>query len=128
MAIICNGRIGIYANELIIENPSRKIGSKHGFLPEGTYQTMVRRKQLFLLQNGSRAKPAIIDYDTMRDDVKNNMLQRMAILALILLLNYAGMYWRTPLFIAPMRLSIIQILIVTMRIRNCLPPRSMNIP
>lgn len=47
MAIICNGRIGIYANELIIENPSRKIGSKHGFLPEGTYQTMVRKKAAF---------------------------------------------------------------------------------
>lgn len=76
MAIICNGRIGIYANELIIENPSRKIGSKHGFLPEGTYQTMVRRKQLFLLQNGSRAKPAIIDYDTMRDDVKKQYVAK----------------------------------------------------
>lgn len=89
---------------------------------------MVKRAQLYVLQRSAPGKSAIIDYDTMRDDVKNNMLQRMAILALILLLNYAGMYWRTPLFIAPMRLSIIQILIVTMRIRNCLPPRSMNIP
>lgn len=76
MAVIYNGKIGIYANELIIESPNRKIGSEHGFLPEGTFQTLVRRKQLFLLQSGSRAKPAIIDYDTMRDDIKKQYVAK----------------------------------------------------
>lgn len=70
MAIIYNGRIGVLANELIIYNPKRNRGGKNGFLSEGTYQSMVKRGQLYVLQRSAPGKSAIIDYDTMRDDIK----------------------------------------------------------
>ncbi len=42
MAEIFNNRICVFANELIIFNPKTQVGSEDGFIPEGTYYSMVR--------------------------------------------------------------------------------------
>lgn len=75
MAIIFNNRIGVFANELIIHNPKRNVGSKRGFIPEGTFQTMKRRKQIIVLQRNTPNSSAIVDFETMRDDIKKQYIQ-----------------------------------------------------
>lgn len=75
MAEIYKDRVCVYANELIAYNPRRNIGSPTGFLPEGTYYTMVNRKHLIVMERGGRNFSARIDYETMRRDVKQQYIQ-----------------------------------------------------
>lgn len=75
MALIYQNRLCIYANELISYDERRKIGSEKGFIPEGTFQSMKRRKQVVIVQRASRNRSAIIDFETMRPDIKEKYIQ-----------------------------------------------------
>lgn len=74
MAEIYNGHVCVYANELIAYNPKRNIGSPTGFLPEGTYYTLVDRKNLIVLKRSSRNFSALVDFETMRRDIKQKYI------------------------------------------------------
>ena len=70
MAEIFNNRICVFANELIIFNPKTQVGSEDGFIPEGTYYSMARNGQLIVLRRGIPGCPALVDFETMRKDIK----------------------------------------------------------
>mgnify|MGYP001145976385 CR=1 FL=1 len=74
MAEIFNNRICVFANELIIFNPKTQVGSEDGFIPEGTYYSMVRNGQLIVLRRGIPGCPALVDFETMRKDVKKGYI------------------------------------------------------
>lgn len=65
----------MYANELIALNENRHVGSPEGFIPEGTFQSMKRRKQIILLQRASKNREAIVDFDTMRKDIRQKYIE-----------------------------------------------------
>lgn len=75
MAEIFNNRICVFANELIIFNPRTKIGSADGFIPEGTFYTMKSRGQIIVLRRGTPGCSALVDFETMRQDIKNKYVQ-----------------------------------------------------
>ena len=74
MAEIFNNRICVFANELIIFNPKTQVGSEDGFIPEGTYYSMARNGQLIVLRRGIPGCPALVDFETMRKDVKKEYI------------------------------------------------------
>lgn len=76
MAEIFNNRICVFANELIIFNPRTKIGSADGFIPEGTFYTMKNRGQIIVLRRGTPGNSALVDFETMRKDVKQGYIER----------------------------------------------------
>ncbi len=76
MAEIFNNRICVFANELIIFNPKTQVGSEDGFIPEGTYYSMARNGQLIVLRRGIPGCPALVDFETMRKDVKKEYIVR----------------------------------------------------
>mgnify|MGYP000755957041 FL=1 len=66
----------MFANELIIFNPKTQVGSEDGFIPEGTYYSMARNGQLIVLRRGIPGCPALVDFETMRKDVKKEYIVR----------------------------------------------------
>ena len=62
--------------ELIIFNPKTQVGSEDGFIPEGTYYSMARNGQLIVLRRGIPGCPALVDFETMRKDVKKEYIVR----------------------------------------------------
>lgn len=74
MALIFNNRICVFANELIAYNPKTNIGSKKGFISESNYYKMKSKKQIIVLQRSTPDKSAIIDYETMREDIKQQYI------------------------------------------------------
>lgn len=74
MALIFNNRVCVFANELITYNEKRRIGSRSGFIPEGTFQTMKKRKQIVVLQRSTPGASAIVDFETMREDLKRKYI------------------------------------------------------
>lgn len=70
MALIFNNRVCVFANELIAFNPKTKVGSERGFISESNYYKMKSKKQLIVLQRSTPDMSAIVDYETMRSDVK----------------------------------------------------------
>lgn len=75
MALIFNNRICVFANELIAYNSKRNVGSKYGFIPEGTFQTLRDRKQIIILERPAPGKSAIVDFETMREDIKRKYIE-----------------------------------------------------
>ena len=75
MAEIFDNRICVFANEIISLNPQRNIGSDKGFVSEGTFCTMKRRKQLIVLSRSTPGKSALVDFETMRQDIKNKYIE-----------------------------------------------------
>ena len=74
MALIFNNKVCVFANELITYNEKRRIGSRSGFIPEGTFQTMKKRKQIVVLQRSTPGTSAIVDFETMREDLKKKYI------------------------------------------------------
>lgn len=66
---VYNNRLCIYANELIRLN-KRGVGSEKGFMAEGTYYYKVRSGSLVLVRRASNGKPALIEFNTMEEEVK----------------------------------------------------------
>ena len=65
MAVIYNDKVCIYANELIMYDPKRKVGSEKGFLPIGTYKGKVSRKQIAIARRASLRRPALVEFDSL---------------------------------------------------------------
>ena len=70
MALIFNNRVCVFANELIAFNPKTRIGSEKGFISESNFYQMKRKKQIIVLQRSTPNNSAIVDFETMREDVK----------------------------------------------------------
>lgn len=70
MALIFNNRVCVFANELIAYNPKTKIGSERGFISESNFYKMKSKKQIIVLQRSTPNNSAIVDFETMREDVK----------------------------------------------------------
>ena len=60
----------MFANELIAFNPKTKIGSEKGFLTKANYDKMKSKKQIIVLQRSTPNNSAIVDFETMREDIK----------------------------------------------------------
>ena len=75
MAEIYNNRVCIFANELISLNIKRNVGSDKGFLSEGTFSTLRSRKQLLILRRSTPGSSALVDFETMRPDIKQKYIQ-----------------------------------------------------
>lgn len=75
MAEIFNNRVCVFANEIISLNTKRKIGSENGFLSEGTFSTMRNRKQILIVRRSTPGSSALVDFETMRPDIKNKYVQ-----------------------------------------------------
>lgn len=76
MPLIFNNRICVFANELIAYDPKRKIGGKDGFISESNYYKMKQKKQINVLQRSTPMSSAIVDYETLRGDVKEAYIRR----------------------------------------------------
>ena len=70
MAIIYNNTLCVCANELIKYNPKTGIGSDKGFIAEGTYNYKVKRGYLVVVRQRGRNQSALIEFDTMEDEIK----------------------------------------------------------
>lgn len=70
MAIIYNNRICVYASELIAFNPKSNVGSRDGFMAEGTYYGKVKNGQLEVARRGGRGSSALIYFDTMDEQTR----------------------------------------------------------
>lgn len=75
MAEIFNNRVCVFANEIITLNPQRNIGSDKGFVSEGTFCSMKNRSQIIVLRRSIPGSSALVDFETMRQDIKNKYIQ-----------------------------------------------------
>lgn len=75
MAEIFNNRVCVFANEIILFNSKSNIGSEKGFVPEGSFYTMKNRSQIIVLRRGTPGSSALVDFETMRQDIKNKYIQ-----------------------------------------------------
>lgn len=75
MAEIFNNRVCVFANEIILFNSKSNIGSEKGFVPEGSFYTMKNRNQIIVLRRGTPGSSALVDFETMRQDIKNKYIQ-----------------------------------------------------
>lgn len=75
MAEIFNNRVCVFANEIISLNPRRNIGSDKGFVSEGTFCSMKNRSQIIVLRRSTPGNSALVDFETMRQDIKNKYIQ-----------------------------------------------------
>ena len=69
MAVVYNDKVCVAACELI------RGGAGTGFIAEATYYTMVRRGQLTVARRSAPGTPALIEFDTMRPDIKQQYTQ-----------------------------------------------------
>lgn len=76
MALIFDNRVCVFADELIAYNPKTGVGSEQGFISESNYYKMKRKKQIIVLQRSTPNSSAILDYETMRNDLKQQYNQR----------------------------------------------------
>lgn len=75
MAEIFNNRVCVFANEIILFNPKSRIGSDRGFIPEGSFYSMKNRGQLLVIRRSTPGSSALVDFETMRPDIKNKYVQ-----------------------------------------------------
>lgn len=75
MAEIFNNRICVFANELLSYNENRGLGSENGFLKYGTFCSMKKRSQIIVLHRSTPGCSALVDFETMRQDIKNKYVQ-----------------------------------------------------
>lgn len=75
MALIFNNRVCVFANELIAFNPKTRIGSEKGFLTKSNYDKMKSKKQIIVLQRSTPNNSAIVDFETMREDMKRKFIE-----------------------------------------------------
>lgn len=75
MAEIFNNRICVFANEILSYNENRGLGSEKGFLTYGTFSSMKNRSQIIVLRRGTPGSSALVDFETMRQDIKNKYIQ-----------------------------------------------------
>ena len=71
MALIYQNKLCVYASELISYNRKTKVGSDLGFISENNYYKLTRGGQLIVLQRSTPNSSAIIEFETMRQDIKD---------------------------------------------------------
>lgn len=75
MAVIYNNQVCVFANELIAYNEKRKLGSKEGFLPEGTFQSKARRGLIMIARRSTPKSSALVYFDTMEEYIKQQYIR-----------------------------------------------------
>lgn len=75
MAEIYDNRVCVFANELISLNIQRKVGSERGFISRSNYDKMKANNQLLVLRRSTPGSSALVDFETMRADVKQKYIQ-----------------------------------------------------
>lgn len=70
MAEIYKNRVCVYANELIMYDAKRKVGSERGFLPKGTYDAKVNTKKIIVARRASRGVMALVYFDSLEEYVQ----------------------------------------------------------
>lgn len=75
MPLIYDDKVCVYANELIAYDEGEKCGSENGFLNKNTFETLKRRRHIILLQRASKNREAIVDFDTMRKDIRQKYIE-----------------------------------------------------
>lgn len=75
MAEIFNNRVCVFANEILSFNADRRLGSEQGFLAYGTFCTLKNRGQLLVIRRSTPGSSALVDFETMRPDIKNKYVQ-----------------------------------------------------
>ena len=75
MVVVYNDTVCIPANELIAVNGRTGIGSEKGFITECTYYAMIRRGQLTVIRRSTPGNPALVEFDTMRPDIKRRYIK-----------------------------------------------------
>lgn len=123
MALIFNNRVCVFANELIIYNPKRNVGSQDGFIPEGTFQTMKKRKQIIVLHRSTPGQSAIVDFETMREDMKRKFIELNGDPRAVIATQSQRAFWKKPLSSVTMPLSFTQPSIGMMVARSFRMPR-----
>ena len=71
MAVIYNDKVCIYANELIMYDSKRKMGSEKGFLPVGTYNSKVSRKQIIIARRSIPNSSALVEFDSLETYIQD---------------------------------------------------------
>lgn len=75
MAEIYNNRVCVFANELITFDNQRKVGCESGFISRSNYDKMKANSQLLVLRRSTPGCSALVDFETMRPDVKQQYIQ-----------------------------------------------------
>lgn len=70
MAVIYNDIVCVFASELIRYDESRKVGSETGFVTKSSFDKMRRLRQLIIARRSTPGNPALVEFDTMRPDIK----------------------------------------------------------
>lgn len=75
MAEIYNNRVCVFANELITFDIQRKVGCESGFISRSNYDKMKANNQLLVLRRSTPGCSALVDFETMRPDVKQQYIR-----------------------------------------------------
>lgn len=75
MAELFKNKLCICANELIIYNEKRRVGSEKGFVPEGTFQTWKKKKYVTVVRRASPGFSALVVFDSMRRDIRDRYIE-----------------------------------------------------
>ena len=76
MPLIYDNKVCVYADELIKFNPRTRIGSDKGFISEANYYKMKKSNQIVILQRSTPTSSAIVDFETMREDIKRKYIEK----------------------------------------------------
>lgn len=70
-----NNKVCVRADDLIAFDDKTGIGSRDGFISLSAYKAMGHRNQLVIARRGNRNTPALIEFETMRPDIKNKYVE-----------------------------------------------------
>ena len=65
----------MYANELIKKDKGRNIGTEQGFISKSNYDKLKSKQQIVVLHRSTPTSSAIIDFDTMRRDIRQKYIE-----------------------------------------------------
>lgn len=74
MAIIYDDKVCVPAGELIRYDERRKVGTPTGFLSKPNFDWMRKQNQLVIVRRSTPGNPALVEYETMRPDVKHQYI------------------------------------------------------
>lgn len=74
MAVIYNDMVCVFANELIRIDSKRNIGSEKGFIGRSNFDNMRCSGQLIIARRSTPGNPALVEFDTMRPDIKRKYI------------------------------------------------------
>lgn len=75
MAVIYNDIVCVFASELIRYDESRKVGSETGFVTKSSFDWMRKKSQLIIARRSTPGNPALVEFDTMRPDIKRKYIE-----------------------------------------------------